>query len=91
MKVTQEAKGLLMDALKANDASCILVREFKSCCGTQLNFSLAKAIDGDQIESIEGVPFLMDGSIKMKTEGVTIKTENGQLFIQDENASGCAC
>ena len=55
MKVTEEAKGLLIEALKANDASCVLVREFKSCCGTQLNFSLAIAIEGDQIESISSL------------------------------------
>jgi hypothetical protein len=91
MKITEEAKGLLLEALKANDASCVLVREFKSCCGTQLNFSLAKTKEGDKVESIEGVPFLMDASAKLKTEKVTVKAEKGQLFIHDENEAEGSC
>lgn len=91
MQITAEAKDLLLDELKKNNASCVLVRELKSCCGTQLNFSLAKTKKEDKIELIDGVPFLMEAAIKLKTEKVTIKAENSQLFIHDENDSKCDC
>jgi len=91
MKITEEAKELLLEALKANDASCILVKETKSCCGTQLNFSLAKPKEGDAVESIEGVPFMIDVSVKRKTEKLTVKAENGQLFIRNENVAEETC
>lgn len=84
MKITEEAKGLLLKALKKNEANCVLVREFKSCCGTQLNFSLSTTKEGDNVEIIEGVPFMMDASAILRTEKVTVKAEKGQLFIHDE-------
>ena len=91
MQITSEAKDLLLEELKKNNASCVLVREIKSCCGTQLNFSLAKTKNEDQIEFIDGVPFIIEADIKVKTEKVTIKAENSQLFIHDENESKCDC
>lgn len=91
MKITEEAKGLLLEAIKANDANCVLVTEEKSCCGSQLSFSLTKVLENDQVEMIEGVPFIMDESIKTSVLGVTIKSENGQLFIHDVNQSECGC
>lgn len=91
MKITEEAKGLLLEAIKSNDASCVLVTEMKSCCGSQLSFSITKALDRDQVETIDGVPFIIDESIKSSVFGVTIKAENGQLFIHNENQSQCGC
>lgn len=91
MKITEDAKELLLEAIKMNDADCVLVTEVKSCCGSQLNFSLTKALEKDSVELIEGVPFIMEESLKSNVFGVTIKAENGQLFIHDGNQSQCGC
>jgi quinolinate synthase len=91
MQITSEAKTLLLEELKKNYASCILVREIQSCCGNQLNFSLAKTKNDAKIIFIDGVPFMMEADIKLKTEKVTIKAENRQLLIQDESESKCDC
>jgi hypothetical protein len=91
MKITLEAKDLLLDALKKNEANCVLVREFKSCCGTQLNFSLSNTKEGDKVEMIEGVSFMMDASAILRTEKVTLQAENGQLFVHDESEKEEGC
>lgn len=85
MKITEEAKRILLEAIKANDSTCVLVTEEKSCCGSQFSLSLANALENDQVEMIDGVPFIMDQSIKTSVLGVTIKAEKGQLFIYDAN------
>lgn len=89
MQITSEARALLLEELRKNNASCVLAREIQSCCGNQFSLFLAKTKNDDRIFLVDGVPFMMEADIKLKSEKVTIKAENGQLFIHDESESKC--
>ena len=90
MKITEEAKTLIAEALVSNDCDCLKVTLQQSCCSTSLNLALAKLEVGEEPILINGISVMMDDRTKAKTETVTLSTENGGLVIQDETQS-CSC
>jgi hypothetical protein len=91
MKITEEAKIILLDAISTHKADCLLVSQQTTCCSTSLNFTLANLNDGEVAEMIDGVPVFMESKIKVLIEKVSIHAENNQLFVKDENAKACDC
>lgn len=90
MKITDEAKSLITEALASNACDCLQVTQQQSCCGTSLNFALAKLKAGEKPVSINGVSVLMDNQTQARTETVTLVAEDGELVIKDD-ASSCCC
>ena len=74
MKITEEAKSLITEALVSNDCDCLQVTLQQSCCGTSLNFSLAKLNAGEKPVSINGVSVMMDNQTQARAETVTLAT-----------------
>lgn len=89
MKITDEAKAIIMKAFVSNEADCLKGMLQKSCCGTSLYLTLVKSQTGEKPVSINGVPVLMDEKAQARAETVTIATEDGKLIIQDDTPSGC--
>ncbi|MPM23481.1 hypothetical protein SDC9_69955 [bioreactor metagenome] len=90
MKITDEAKVLLAEALIANNCDCLQVTLQQSCCGTSLNFDLAKLNTDDESVLVNGVSVLMDNETQKRAETVTLAAENGELVIEDD-APSCCC
>lgn len=90
MKITDDAKVIINDALKANNGDCLKAIMQKSCCGESIYFTVAKMKAGETTININGIPVLMDSKAQAKAEGVT-KTQSGKLIIEDANkpAGGC--
>ena len=89
MKITHEAKKLIISGLDSNDCDCLNVTLDKSCCGTSVNFSMVKLTTDDKPISINGVSVLMDKQGEKRTETVTLEEKGGKLIIQDTAASCC--
>jgi hypothetical protein len=89
MKITDEAKILIAEALVSNDCDCLEVTLQQSCCGTSLDFALAKLEVGEKPILVNGISVMMDDQTQAKTETVTLLTEDGELVIQDETQSCC--
>lgn len=89
MKITDEARSLISDELVANDYDCLQVTLVPSCCGTSLNFELAKLSQDDKTVSINGISVLMDNETHERAETVTLAVENGELVIEDDAPSCC--
>ena len=90
MKITEKAKLLLMEKFVSNNCDCLQATLEKSCCGTSLNFTLAKLKADDKPVSIDGVSVLMDNQSEARTDTVTIAIEDGELIIQDDAPSCCS-
>ena len=89
MKITQEAKLLIMEGLASNDCDCLQVTLNQSCCGTSVSFSMVKLTADEKSVSINGISVMMDNKSRERTETVTLAVENGKLIIQDSASSCC--
>jgi len=90
MKITDEAKVILIKELKSNDCDCLKASLQKSCCGTSLVFSMIKSDPIDKPISVNEISVLMDDKTQARAETVTILVENKELIIQDSaKSSGC--
>lgn len=90
MKITDEAKKIITDAMISNECDCFKGMLEQSCCGKSLYFVFAKLEAGESPVSINSVPVLMDEETRERAETVTIATEDGKLIIQDD-APSCCC
>jgi Fe-S cluster assembly iron-binding protein IscA len=91
MRITEEAQGLLKEALKENSADALYVQIEKSCCGESLSFALAMKEEDDTIMMIDNIPVIMDLVALKRAEEVTIIVQNGQLFVEDKTESTSSC
>lgn len=89
MKITQEAKLLIMEGLATNDCDCLQVTLQQSCCGTSVGFSMTKLTEDEEPVSVNGISVMMDNKSRERTETVTLAVENGKLIIQDSASSCC--
>lgn len=89
MKITDEAKAIITEALASNEYDCLKAMLQKSCCGTSLHFTLAKLQEGESPIPINGVLVLMDNKAQKRAETVTIAVEDNKLIIQDDASSCC--
>lgn len=89
MKITEEAGSIIKQAFLSNNCDCLKTTLQKSCCGTSLVFNLTKIKSGDNSFLIDGIPVMMDSKTQERAKAVTIAADNGELIIQDEEASSC--
>ncbi len=91
MKITDDAKKLIEDALVSNDCDCMRVTLEKSCCGTSLSFSLEKSDPGAKPVSINGINVMMDEQAQTRAENILLDVEDGDLVIKGDENSSCCC
>lgn len=88
MKITAEAKEILMQIMTENNAKALLMFTQSSPCGNSLKLDLYNGDDESNIELLDGVPVLIDSETQSWTEEVTIAEANGGLTMINPN-SGC--
>lgn len=91
MIITDEAKVLLTEMLKENGQDSLKASLQQGCCGTSLYFTFVNKKTDDQPVVVNGINVLMDGEAVLKTNTVTIKTDDeGKLIVEDSaQSSGC--
>lgn len=89
MKITDEAKKVINEALTKKKADGMRLRTSRSCCGKSLRFELVTIAGEDQPENINGVSVLMDDETRAWTETITIDAANGSLTLRDSASSCC--
>jgi Fe-S cluster assembly iron-binding protein IscA len=91
MNISKEAKELLLKNMKEHDCNCMRITvEPSGCCGSSLNFTLDKLVDGDQQVKINDLAIVMDEQAQNQTASLTINAENGELVV-DGGDHGCGC
>jgi hypothetical protein len=90
MKITDEAKLLITEALVANDCDCLQVTSERSCCGgTNFNFAPIKMTPDKNSDCINGICIQMDNRVRAMTETITLAARDGELIIQNDKPSCC--
>ena len=89
MKITEEAKTIITEALKSNGCDCLQAKLQRSCCGTSLVFNLTKLEAGQTPITVDGVSVLMDNNTQERANTVTVAVEDGKLVIHDDKPSCC--
>lgn len=91
MNISEEAKELLLKKMKEHDCNCMRITvEPSGCCGSSLNFTLDKLVDGDQPTEVNGLVVVMNEQAQNQTVSLTIDTDNGELVVYGGD-SGCSC
>ena len=90
MIITDSAKEMLQEALTSSNNDCILIKLQKSCCGTSIFFQMDK-LAAEEVQSvrINEIPLIMDQEAKERTADVTVDCKDGELVLDDPNASSC--
>ncbi|WHZ00065.1 adhesin [Peribacillus simplex] len=76
MKITDEAKHLLVNVLNENGAEGIRLYSVAGCCGPQMALSLDAPQESDTIQTINGIKVAVDSQIASTEEFTLDKEEN---------------
>ncbi|HEX2945711.1 MAG TPA: hypothetical protein VHT96_07125 [Clostridia bacterium] len=91
MKITDEARELIREALASNNCDCLQVVLQESCCGTSLSLGLSKLEPGDATTDINGISVIMDEQTQARAESVLLAVEDGELVMHDNKPSSSCC
>ncbi len=89
MQITDAAKKIIIEALKAEQCDGLRLHTTRSCCGKSLNFELVKTGANEKPDMINGIPVLMDDDTRQWTGTVIIDAEEEKLTLND-SASCCS-
>ena len=80
MKITDQAKEYIQQAMQENHISTLRFYGIPGCCGVNLDVSLQEPEENDVIESINGVKIAIHPDVKEQLEGVILEIEedNGE-------------
>ncbi|MDX5474777.1 MAG: adhesin [Bacillaceae bacterium] len=91
LQITDNAKEMILNVLKENEAKGIRLFEVDRGCGPQFALSLDAPEDNDQIETINGVLVAMEQHI-VNVDGLILDTDqsdNGEGLVLI-GADGCS-
>lgn len=87
MKITKEAKEVILNVFSALDANCLLLNMEKVLSGSHLKIDVCKNDKYDCI--IDEIPIIWDEASKIALENMEIIVMDDQLTINNPN--GCCC
>ncbi|MCG8397496.1 adhesin [Bacillus atrophaeus] len=90
MKITDNAKILLVDTLKQKQAEGIrFYFAGQGCCGPQLGLSLDSPETEDKISIVNGIQVAIDQRVIEMTRDLTLDRKGNQLALIGGSDSGC--
>ncbi|NMD38840.1 MAG: hypothetical protein GYA87_09210 [Christensenellaceae bacterium] len=91
MKITDEAKVIIENALKEQDTDSIRLSLKETETGTGLSLELIKKTDNDRVVDVNGVNVVMDIETEMNLLSIVFAENNGELVLQTESSCGGSC
>lgn len=92
MQITNGAKELIAEVLKESGAEGIRLYYVDGCCGPQFALSLDAPMEGDSVQTVNGIRVAMDVQIQDHDE-LTLDIEEGEegtgLVLIGAEACGC--
>lgn len=93
MKITDQAKEYIQQAMQENNVSTLRFFGIPGCCGVNLGVSLQEAEENDVIEQVNGIQVAIHPDVKDQLGEVTLEIEedNGEmgLVLNGYNNSSC--
>lgn len=93
MKITNEARDIIQEALKEQNCDSIALTIKESEHGYGLAMELVSKKDADRVIDVNGVNVVMDMDTEVALLATTFGAENGELVLQNEGgcgSGGCA-
>ncbi|WP_082232730.1 adhesin [Halobacillus massiliensis] len=82
MKITEEAKGTLINLLGEQGAESVrLFSAGGGCCGPQIGLSLESAQDTDKIKEVNGIQLAIDPQVEDLVKEVTLDKQGEQFVL----------
>lgn len=93
MKITEQAKGYIQQAMKDNNVNTLRFYGIAGCCGVNLGVGLQEAEENDVIEQINGVQVAIHPDVKDQLNNVTIDVEeqDGEMGIVLDGYNPSSC
>ena len=93
MKITDQAKEHIQQAMQENNLSTLRFYGIAGCCGLNLGVALQEAEENDLLEEVNGVNIAIQPEMKEQLKDVTLDVEedNGEmgLVLNGYNHSSC--
>ncbi len=91
MKITDEAKVIIENALKEQNTDSIRLSLKETETGTGLSMELINKADDDRVVDVNGVNVVMDLETEMNLLSVVFAENDGELVLQSESSCGGGC
>ena len=93
MKITDQAKEYIQQAMQENNLSTLRFYGIAGCCGVNLGVALQEPEDNDLLEEVNGVNIAIHPDVMDQLTNVTLEVEdeNGEkgLVLNGYNHSSC--
>ena len=93
MKITDQAKEYIQQAMQENNVSTLRFFGIPGCCGVNLGVSLQEAEENDLLEEVNGLQIAIQPEMNEQLNDVTLELEedNGEmgLVLNGYNETSC--
>ena len=83
MKITDQAKDYIQQAMQDNQVSTLRFFGVPGCCGVSLGVSLQEAEENDVLEQVNGIQIAIEADIQEQLNDVSldVEEENGEMGL----------
>ena len=93
MKITDQAKEYIQQAMQENNISTLRFYGIAGCCGVNLGVALQEPEENDLLEEVNGLNIAIQPNVKDQLTNVTLEVEeeNGEkgLVMHGYNSTTC--
>lgn len=93
MKITDQAKEYIQQAMQENNVSTLRFFGIQGCCGVNLGVSLQDAEENDLLEDVNGVKVAIQHEMKEQLNNVILDVEedNGDMGLVLNGYNNTSC
>lgn len=83
MKISDQAKEYIEQAMQENNISTLRFFGIPGCCGVNLGISLQEAEENDVVEQVNGIQVAIQPDVKDQVDAITLELEeaNGEMGL----------
>ena len=93
MKITDQAKEYIQQAMQENNISTLRFYGIAGCCGVNLGVALQEPEENDLVEEVNGLNIAIQPDVKDQLTNVTlaVEEENGEKGLVMNGYNGTSC
>lgn len=90
MRITNEAKKIILEAFEEMECDCLIVESVQMCCGEKTRVVFGKRLpeDPEPVYENDIALFIQEG---LDTSEVSLEMDGQRLIIQQNCPTGCHC
>jgi len=93
MKISNQAKEYIEQAMQENNISTLRFFGIPGCCGVNLGISLQEAEENDVVEQVNGIQVAIQPDVKDQVDAISLEVEevNGEVGLVLNGAQDSSC